>query len=84
MYYAPKKLRTKLDVRWRVSVFLGTAERSNEASIWTRSGNVVKSRGLTRVVQETKWDAESVLCITGTPLKLCPNDLGNNNSLWIE
>ena len=41
MYYVPQKLRTKLDLRWRVGVFLGTAERRYEAHIGTRSGNVV-------------------------------------------
>ena len=84
MYYVPKKLRTKLDLRWRVGIFLGTADRSNEAYIGMRSGNVVKSRGLSRVVQESKWDSDSVLRVTGTPMQLCPNDLGNKDALWIE
>ena len=82
--YVLKKLRTKLDLRWRMGVYLGTTGRTNEAYIGTCPGNVVKSRGLARVVQENKWDAERVPCVTGTPLKLCPNDLGNKDSLRIE
>ena len=84
MYNVPKKLRTKHDSRWRMCICLGTADRSNEAYIATRTGNVVESRGLSRVVQESKWDADSVLRVTGTPMQLCPNDLGNKKVLWIE
>ena len=84
MCYVPKKLRTKLDLRWRVRVCLGTADRSNEAYTGTGSGNVVKSRGISCVVQKSKWHEDSVLRVTGTPMQLCPNDLGNKEALWIE
>ena len=84
LYYVPKKLRAKLDLRWRVGVFLGTSDRSNEAYIGTRSGNVVKSRSLARVVSESKWDRESILRVIGTPMKLCPNIDGNQDADWIE
>ena len=83
MYFVPKKLHTKLDLRWRVGMFLTPADRSNEAYIGTRSGNVVKSRGLARVVKESKLDSDSMLCITGTPLQLCPTAFGNKDALWI-
>ena len=84
LYYVPKKLRAKLDLRWRVGVFLGTSDRSNEAYIGTRSGNVVKSRGLARVVSESKWDRDSIFRVTGTPMTLCPNIDGNQDADWIE
>ena len=84
LYYVPKRLRAKIDLRWRVGIFLGTADRSNEAFIGTRSGNVVKSRSLARVVAENKWDADSVLRITGTPAQMCPNPDGNQDSTWVE
>ena len=84
IYYVPKRLRAKIDLRWRVGVFLGSAERSNEAYIGTRSGNVVKSRGLARIVDDSKWDKDSVMRIVGTPAKLCPNSDGNQDASWIE
>ena len=84
MYYVPKRLRTKLDLRWRVGICFGTVDRSSVAYIGTRSGNVVNSRGLSRVVQESKWYSDSVLRVTGTPMQLCPDDLGNKDALWIE
>ena len=45
---------------------------------------MVKSRGLARVVKESKCHSDSVLCITDTPLQLCPNAIGNKDALWIE
>jgi len=84
LYYVPKKLRAKLDLRWRVGVFLGTADRSNEAFIGTRSGNVVKSRSLARVVEDSRWDRESIFRVSGTPMQLCPNPAGNQDASWIE
>ena len=50
----PKRLRAKIDMRWRVGIFLGTAERTNEAFVGTVSGSVVKSRAITRVVHASK------------------------------
>ena len=55
LYFVPKRLRAKIDMRWRVGIFLGTAEKSNEASVGTVSGNVVKSRATTRVVTASNY-----------------------------
>ena len=84
MYCVPKKSRTKLDVCSRVDIFLGTADRSNEAYIDMRSGNVVKSQSLSRGVRENKWDSDNILRVTGSPLQLCPDALGNKDAEWIE
>ena len=72
MYYVTKNMRSKLDLRWRIGVFLGTADRSNEAYIGTRSSNAVRSRGLARVVEASKRDRDSLLKVLGTPMKMCP------------
>ena len=84
MYYVPKKLRSKLDLRWRVGVFLGTATRSNEAYVGTRSGNVVRSRSICRVVEENKWSREALFRVTGSPARPCPNPNGAQDHAWIE
>ena len=84
LYYEPKKLRAKLSLRWRVGIFLGTADRSNEAYIGTCSGNVVKSRSITRVVEGSKWDIASVMKIIETPMRLCPNSVGNQDHSWVD
>ena len=84
LYFVPKRLRAKIDMRWRVGIFLGTAERTNEAFVGTVSGNVVKSRAITRVVHASKWDPNTLLKIVGTPAAMCPNPNGNQDSAWIE
>ena len=64
----PKQMRSKLDLRWRIGVFLGTADRSNYAYIGTRSRNDVRSRELARVVEASKWDRDILLIVLGTPM----------------
>ena len=80
----PKRLRAKIDMRWRVGICLGNAERTNETSVGTVSGNVVKSRAITRVVHASKWDQKTLLKIVGTPASMCPNPNGNQDLAWIE
>ena len=67
LYYVPKKGRAKLDGRWKIGVYLGHASNSNEVFIGIRNGNVVRSRSITRVVDEAKWTKEMVLGVIGTP-----------------
>ena len=57
-------------------MFLGAAGHSNEAYIGTRSGNVVRSRGLARVVEKIEWDRCGLFRLLGTPMKMCPNPDG--------
>ena len=56
LHVVPKRLRAKVDMRWRVSIFLGTAGRSNEDFVGTVSGNDAKSLAITRVVNVSKLD----------------------------
>ena len=83
MHYVSKKLRTKLNLRWRVGICISTACHNNEAYIGTRSGNVLKSQSLAHVVQKSKWDSDNVLRVSGAPMQLCPSDLSNKDALWI-
>ena len=44
----------------------------------------MKSRSITRVVEGSKWDIASVMKILGTPMRLCPNSVGNQDHSWID
>ena len=79
LYVAPKRLRAKIDMRWRVGICLGTAERTNEAFVGTVSGNVAKFRAIIRVVHASKWHQNPLLKIVGTPASMCPNPNGNQD-----
>ena len=82
-YFVPKRSKAKVDMRWRVGIFLGRAERSNEAFVSTASGSVVKFRAITRVVHASKWDLNTLFKIVGTPAPMCPNPNGNRDPAWI-
>ena len=66
-YYVPKKLRSKLTLRWRLGTFVGNAQSTNEAFIAVANGDVVKSRNVVRVVQPSRWNKEAVLGVRGMP-----------------
>ena len=67
LYFVPKRLRAKINMRRRAGIFLGTAKRTNEAVVGTVSENVVKSSAITRVVHAGKWDRNTLLEIVAPP-----------------
>ena len=69
MWYVPKKLRPKMDLRWRLGIFLGQSQTSNESYIGLPNGNVVKTRSVCRIVQSGRWDSKLILSIKGLPGK---------------
>ena len=73
LYHVPKRLRAKLTQRWRIGTYLGLAPSSNEHFVAVRNGNVVKTRSVCRVVEQSRWSADSVLGVVGTPSRLCPS-----------
>ena len=84
LYHVPKKMRHKLSLRWRLGIFLGTAPSSNEIYIGTTSGEVTRSRSMVRVVEETRWSADMVMNIKGTPMKPVPHQEPEHDDAWIE
>ena len=54
LYFVPKRLRAKLTQRWRIGTYLGLAPSSNEHLIANRQGNVIKSRSVCRVVDQSR------------------------------
>ena len=69
-YVVPKRLRATLDLRWRVGIFRGNSQTSNEAFIGAVNGDVVKSRSIVRVVKPSRWDKAAVLNVRGTPMNM--------------
>ena len=66
-YFVPKRLRAKLNLRWRLGTFLGNSQATNECYVAAANGDVVKTRSITRVVEGSRWSAQAVLKIRGTP-----------------
>ena len=69
MWFVPKKLRQKMDLRWRLGIYLGQSQTSNENFIGLPNGNVVKARAINRVVKSGRWDSKMVLAVMGIPGK---------------
>ena len=81
-YFIPKKLRAKLNLKWKFGIYLGDAPNSNESCVGTWCGDVIRARGLVRVVEGSRWSHTAMKCITGTPAK--PNPSGNQAYQSIE
>ena len=69
MWYVPKKLRSKLDQRWRYGVFLGRSLSSDQNYVALSNGDVVCARAIVRVVPNIRWSAELVSKVNTTPLQ---------------
>ena len=68
----PKKLRAKLTLRWKIGIFLGYVDGSNEQYIGAPDGSVLKTRSIVRVVEGERWSASAIMNIKGIPGKHQP------------
>ena len=68
MWYVPKKIRAKMDQRWRYGIFLGRSLSSDQNFIGIGTGEVVCARAIVRVVPNMRWSPESISKIQITPL----------------
>ena len=82
--HVPKKLRSKLDLRRRTGICLGTAPSSNEIYVGAGGGTVIRSRSMCRVVHEHRWSADLILKVAGTPMKPNPSSDEPADDVWIE
>ena len=71
-YYVPKRLRSKMSLRWRLGTFVGNHQNSNEALVASSAGDIIKVRSIVRVVQSSRWNKDLVMKVKGTPFKLRP------------
>ena len=67
MWFVPKKLRSKLDQRWRYGIFLGRSMSSDQHFVGLANGEVVCARAIVRLVLSLRWDAEKIRAIRITP-----------------
>ena len=63
----PKKLRSKLDQRWRYGVLLGRPLGSDQNFIGVNSGEVVCARAIVRVVPSIRWSSDRISKIDVSP-----------------
>ena len=74
-YYVPKRLRSKMDLRFRIGTFLGNSQHSNEAFVAVATGTVIKSRSIVRVVAPSRWDKDVLSGVIGIPGNLSPQGI---------
>ena len=67
MWYVPKKMRAKLDQRWRYGIFLGRSMASDQNFVGLASGGLVCARAIVRLVPSIRWDADKEGIIHVTP-----------------
>lgn len=72
-FFMPKRLRAKLDMRWKLGIFLGLSPDSNENMIGLANGSVIKARSIARVIEASRWDLVAVNKIRGIPGDLAPS-----------
>ena len=53
-YYVPLRMRAKLNLRWRVGTFVGNSQATDEVFIAISNGDVVRSRAIVRVVEQSR------------------------------
>ena len=83
-YATPKQGRAKMDVRWKLGVFLSHTPTSGEHFVGTRNGNVLKSRSCVRVVEPSRWDRDSLDRVTGIPGSMKPTEDGEPSPNDVE
>ena len=68
MWFVPKKMRAKMDQRWRYGIFLGRSLSSDQNFVGLGSGEVICARAIVRVVPQHRWSHELISKISTTPL----------------
>ena len=79
-YYVPKKLRAKLNLRWRVGTFLGNAQATNECFVAASNGDVVKARAVVRVIEPSRWSKTALEGVRGTPMCFRPQQQSDSDA----
>ena len=67
-WFVPKKLRSKLDQRWKYGIFPGRALGRDQHFIGVHSGKVVCARAIVRVVPSIRWSSDRISKITVSPM----------------
>ena len=83
-WFVPKPVRTKLSPRWRLGTFVGVYNNSNEIFVADSNGDIVKTRSIARVVAPSRWDAEAIQKVRGTPVQFFSANVEGEDSGHIE
>ena len=67
LYYVPKKLRSKMDARWKYGVFVARAMHSDINCIALTDGSVTQARAMVRLVSGARWSEKWIQHLTATP-----------------
>ena len=59
----------KIDLHWRLEVFLSQAPTSNESYIGLPNGNVMKTRSVNIIAQSGRWNSKMILAVQCNPDK---------------
>ena len=60
-YSEPKQGRAKMDVRWKIGIFLGHTLTTGEHYVGIRNGNAIRVRSCVRVVETSRWPRAAVV-----------------------
>ena len=71
--YNPGELRTKMNMRWRIGMYLGVAPQSGEHYVGPWNGGVIRTQSIVRVMESSRWDTDFLVRLKGTPSKPIPN-----------
>ena len=66
----PRKLKSKLSLRFRVGTHLGNAQSSNDVYVAAVNGDVMRTRSIVRVIESSRWSKKAVMGVQGTPDRL--------------
>ena len=69
----PKKSRSKMQLRWRIGIYLGAAGHSGEHYIGTWTGYMDRTRSVVRVVEQVRSKTDSVDRLLGTSARPTPS-----------
>jgi hypothetical protein len=67
--YISRKLRTEMNMRWRIGMYLGVVPQSGEHFVGTWNGDVIRTRSIVRIVESSRWDTYFLVKLKGTPSK---------------
>ena len=70
LYYVPRKMRSKMDPRWRYGVFVGRSMNSDQNYIALTDGSITTARAMVRLVPSARWSTRYVENLIATPFNL--------------
>ena len=69
---------------WRLGTFVGVSNNSNEIFVADSNGDIIKTRSIARVVAPSRWDAEAIRKVRGTPVQFFSVNVEGEDSGHVE